>query len=97
MDVINKIETQISELENRQKRANDLIANIVVSMKNLRKEKVKSQDESNAISGAIQAFKGVLAELNLPEKKEAPSKLTNVEQEAAEIYESTSKAQPKKK
>jgi predicted nucleic acid-binding Zn-ribbon protein len=91
MEVINKIETQISELENRQKRANDLVANIVVSMKNLRKEKTKSQDEFNAISGAIQAFKGVLAELNKPEEASPHKDSADVERQASEIYDASKK------
>ncbi len=85
MEIINKIETQISELESRLKRNNDLVGNLVMSIKNLKKEKSKSHDESNAISGAIQAFKGVLAEM----KETAPA--PHVEEQARNSYEASTK------
>lgn len=93
MEIINKIETQISELEGRLKRNNDLIGNLVMSIKNLSKEKAKSHDESNAISGAIQAFKGVLAEVKESDKEA----VSYVEEQAKNSYEQPSKKSEKGK
>ena len=67
MEVINKIETKISELENRAKKTNEFLGNIIINLKSLRKEKVKAQDEINTLSGALEAFKGTLSELKLVE------------------------------
>ena len=65
MEVINKIETKISELENRAKKTNEFLGNIIINLKSLRKEKVKAQDEINTLAGALEAFKGTLSELKL--------------------------------
>lgn len=70
MEVINKIETKISELENRAKKTNEFLGNIIINLKSLRKEKVKAQDEINTLAGALEAFKGTLSELKLMSEAE---------------------------
>ncbi len=71
MELINKIEERISELEKRAKEVMDFSNNATANIKRLKSEKAKALDESNVIAGAVQAFKGVLAEVS-EKKEEAP-------------------------
>lgn len=64
MELIKKIEVRISELEKRSKELSDFINGATASMKKLSSEKAKANDESNAISGAVSAFKSVLGEIS---------------------------------
>lgn len=66
MELINKIEAQISELENRFKKNSDFISSANVSMEKLSADKISATNDSNIINGALQAFRGVLVELKGP-------------------------------
>lgn len=74
MDLSKKIEARISELEKRSKELSDFINGATANMKKLLSEKSKANDESNAINGAIQAFKSVLGEISENEKNKDKDK-----------------------
>ena len=67
-DLVKKIEERISELESQGKKIVDFINGITANVKKLLADKVRANDEANVIAGAIQAFKGVLAEISEKEK-----------------------------
>jgi len=67
-DLVKKIEERISELESQGKKIVDFVNGITANVKKLLADKVRANDEANVIAGAIQAFKGVLAEILEKEK-----------------------------
>lgn len=69
-EMISKIEAKISELENKVKQNSDIIGNLLMSIENQSSEKIRVQTESTFLSGAIQAFKTTISELQSsdPEK-----------------------------
>lgn len=67
-ELVKKIEDRISELETQGKKIVDFVNGITANVKKLKAEKAKAHDEANVISGAIQAFKGVLSEISEQEK-----------------------------
>lgn len=69
MDLVKKIETRISDLEKRSKELSDFINGCAASIKKILTEKSKATDESNAVLGAIQAFKSVIGEISENENK----------------------------
>ena len=66
-EMVSKIEAKISELENKIKLNNDTIGNLLMSIENQSSEKTKVHTESTFLSGAIQAFKTMIAELQTSE------------------------------
>jgi molybdopterin-guanine dinucleotide biosynthesis protein A len=66
MEIINKIEAQISELESRLKKNNEFIVNANASLEKLSTDKASVLGDSNIINGALQAFGAVLKELKEP-------------------------------
>lgn len=62
-EMVSKIEAKISELENKVKQNNDAIGNLLISIENQSSEKTRVQTESTFLSGAIQAFKTIISEL----------------------------------
>lgn len=64
-EIIAKIETKISELESKVKLNNDAVGNLLMSIDNQAAEKTRIQTESTFLSGAIQAFKTMIAELQV--------------------------------
>jgi hypothetical protein len=71
MDLVKKIEARISELETQYKKMVDFVNGATANIKKLVAERTKATDESNALSGAIQAFKSVIGEISENEKKSA--------------------------
>lgn len=63
MELINKIEAKISELEAQAKKNSDFIASASTSMDKLMSEKTNATNEWIGINGAIQMGRGVIAEL----------------------------------
>lgn len=72
-EMIGKIETKISELENKVKQNNDTIGNLLISIDNQSSEKIRIQTESTFLSGAIQAFKTTISELQAYESEKFDS------------------------
>lgn len=70
-EMIGKIETKISELEGKVKQNNDAIGTLLMSIDNQNSEKIRIQNESTFLSGAIQAFKTMISELK-PDNPEIP-------------------------
>jgi hypothetical protein len=62
-EMIDKLETKISELEGKLKQNNDVIGNLILNIEFQSNEKSRIQDESKVLTGAIQAFKSVISEL----------------------------------
>jgi len=62
-EMISKVESKISELENKVKQNNDTVGNLVMSIESQSLEKTRVQNESTFLSGAIQAFKTMISEL----------------------------------
>lgn len=62
MDFIKKIESNISELEERFKKNTEFVSNTNASIERLTAEKMSITDETNRIAGALQAFRFALSE-----------------------------------
>jgi hypothetical protein len=62
-EIISKIETKISELENKVTQNNTIVGNLSMSIESQSLEKTRVQTESTFLSGAIQAFKTMIAEI----------------------------------
>lgn len=67
MELINKIEAQISELESRFKKNSEFVVNANAILEKTSADKLSAINDSHIINGALQAFGGVLKEL-----KESP-------------------------
>ena len=65
MELINKIEAKISELEAQAKKNSDFISSASASMEKLISDKTAATNEWMGINGAIQMGKGVIAELKV--------------------------------
>jgi hypothetical protein len=63
MELINKIEAKISELENQFKKNTDFIVSANSSIDKLVADKNSATSECNVINGMVQAFRGVIAEV----------------------------------
>lgn len=69
MDLVKKIQTRISDLETQSKKMVDFINGATASIKKIVDERIKATNESNVLSGAIQAFKSVIGEITESDKK----------------------------
>jgi len=69
-EMISKVEAKVSELENKVKQNNDAVGNLIMSIDSQTAEKIRIQNESTFLSGAIQGFKTMISELKTfePEK-----------------------------
>jgi len=63
MELINKIEAQISELESRLKKNSEFVLNANANLEKISADKVSALSDSNIINGALQAFGAVVKEL----------------------------------
>lgn len=78
-EMIGKVETKITELESKVKQNNETIGTLSMSIENQSLEKTRIQNESTFLSGAIQAFKTMISELQVSEP-ENPLVIENVEE-----------------
>ncbi len=72
MELINKIEAKISDLEAQFKKNSDFIVSANSAMEKLVSDKSLANNECNMINGAIQMAKGVLTEMNAPKAEVIP-------------------------
>ena len=77
MEVINKIEASISELEARLKKNNEFVGSVTANVEKLLSDKATTVSDSNVTSGAIQAFNVVLKELKSGVKDELMAEAKN--------------------
>jgi len=63
MEVINKIEAKISELEAQFKKNSDFIASANTAMDKLVSDRSLANAECNKLDGAVQMARGILAEM----------------------------------
>ena len=70
-ETIGKIETKISDLESKVKQNNDAVGNLIMSIDAQNAEKTRIQSESTFLSGAMQAFKTIVAELKSSEPEKS--------------------------
>ena len=72
MELINKIEAKISDLEAQFKKNSDFIASANAAMDKLVSDKALANNECNMINGAIQMARGVLTEMSPPKAEVVP-------------------------
>lgn len=69
-ELIQKIESSISELEARLKKNNEFVGSVTANVEKLLADKATTINDSNVTSGAIQAFNVVLKALKESEEAE---------------------------
>lgn len=72
MELINKIEAKISELESQFKKNSDFIVSANSAMDKLVSDRALANNECSKIDGALQMARGVLAEMNQPSHEVIP-------------------------